>query len=363
MGGNSSLVQNKNSEIDALKHLTPAEWVQAKELAQGLDVRDSMAVISFGAKGQKDLSAMSDPILKAVRTKDAGAAGEVLTELLSEIKSLNAGSLAEQAETTLAKLPLVGRAFNKLDQFVGQYEKVSVKIDRTTAALETSKHTLSRDVVMLDQLYDQNSASFRQLLVYIGAGELKLDALHVEQAALAEQARTSGDMIDAQNVSDFSNALLRLERRVHDLKLSAMIALQTAPQIRLVQDGDQALIEKIQSSILTTIPLWKNQVIMAIAIFDQKKAAQLQRQVAKTTNDLMVENAEMLKASAADTTREVERGIVEIETLRTVNQKLIETIQETIDIQKQGHEKRMRVEAELKALEDELQKALIRGGG
>lgn len=360
MGGNSSIIQKSNSEIHALNHLTPEELVQAKELAQSLDVRDSMAVISFGVKPQKEMSAMSDPVLKAVRTKDAGEAGVVLTELLGEIKSLNAGSLAEQAEQGLSKIPLVGRAFNKLDQFVGQYEKVSVKIDRTTAALETSKHALTRDVVMLDQLYTQNTAYFRQLLVYIGAGELKLDALRVEQAALAEQARTSGDMLDAQNVSDFSNALVRLERRVHDLKLSAMISLQSAPQIRLVQDGDQALIEKIQSSILTTIPLWKNQVIIAIALFDQKKTAQLQRQVSKTTNDMLLKNAQMLRSSTADAAREVERGIVEIETLRTVNQQLIETIQETIDIQQAGHEKRMRVETELEELKTQLQEALTR---
>jgi uncharacterized protein YaaN involved in tellurite resistance len=240
---------------------------------------------------------------------------------------------------------------------------VSVKIDRTVVALEKSKHTLVRDVAMLDQLYAQNLDYLRQLLTYIGAGDLKLEAVRMEHATLAEQARESGDMLDAQNVSDLGNSIMRLERRVHDLKLGAMVALQSAPQIRLVQDGDQALVEKIQSSILTTIPLWKSQVIIAISLFDQKKAAELQRQVSKTTNDLLIRNAEMLKESSAKTAKEVERGIVEIETLRAVNQKLIETIQETIAIQQEGHDKRMQVEQELEGLKSELQATLsqVRG--
>lgn len=350
--------QNAQPELNALKHLTPAELAEARELAQALDVRDSLAVMGFGTKPQKEMSTLTDPILRAVRAKDAGAAGEILTELLSEIKSLNAGSLAEQAERSLSKLPLVGGMFSKLQQFIAQYEKVSVKMDRTVVALEDSKRTLVRDVAMLDQLYAQNTAYFRQLLTYIAAGDLKLEALRVEHGVLAAEAHASGDMIEAQNVSDLNNALLRLERRVHDLKLAAMVALQSAPQIRLVQEGDQALVEKIQSSILTTIPLWKNQVIIAIALFDQKKAVQLQKQVAQTTNDLLLQNAAMLQETTTNVARETERGIVEIETLRAVNQKLIDTIQESIEIQQAGHVKRMQVEAELEVLKGELQATL-----
>lgn len=359
----STQLQNADQDINALKHLTPGELQEAQQLAQALDVRNALEVVGFGVKPQKEMSALTDPILRAVKTRDVGAAGEVLTELLGEIKSLNAESLAAQVEHSVSRLPLVGSMFNKLQQFVSQYEKVSVKIDRTVTALEKSKYTLTRDIAMLDQLYVQNTNYFRQLLTYIGAGDLKLESLQVEHAALAETARASGDMVDEQNVSDLSNAMMRLERRVHDLKLGAMVALQSAPQIRVVQDGDQALVEKIQSSILTTIPLWKSQVIIAIALFDQRKAAELQKQVTKTTNDLLLGNANMLQQNTKAVAREVERGIVEIETLRTVNQKLIDTIQETIDIQKAGHAKRMQVETELEGLQNEIRDTLthVRG--
>lgn len=344
-------VPASDGEIQALKHLTPAELQEAKQLAQALDVRDSLAITSFAVKPQKELAALTDPILKMVTTKDSGVAGQVLTDLLQEIKSLDAGSFASQVESKLSKVPLLGRMFDKLDKFVSQYEKVSVKIDRTVVELEKSKNTLMRDVVMLDKLYEQNSLYFRQLLTYIGAGELKLDALRVEHAGIAEQARASRDPIEAQQVADMGNAIARLERRVHDLKLAAMIALQSAPQIRLVQNSDQSLTEKIQSSILTTIPIWKNQVIIAIALFDQKKATELQGAVARTTNDLLRKNAEMLRQSTTDVARETERGIVEIETLRAVNDQLIATIQETIEIQQEGSRKRKQVETELENLQ------------
>jgi uncharacterized protein YaaN involved in tellurite resistance len=343
-----------DAEIQALKHLTPAELQNAKQLAQALDVRDSLAITGFGVKPQKELTALTDPILKMVTTQDAGTAGEVLTTLLLEIKSLDAGSFASKVESNMSKLPFIGGMFNRFQQFVSQYEKVSVKIDRTVIELEKSKNTLTRDIAMLDKLYDQNGIYFRQLLTYIGAGELKLEALRIEHADMVEQVRSSGDPIEAQHAADLGYAIARLERRVHDLKLAAMIALQSSPQIRLVQNSDQALTEKIQSSILTTIPLWKNQVIIAIALFDQKKATELQRSVTKTTNELLTKNAALLHSSTVDVARETERGIVEIETLRAVNEQLIATIQETIQIQQEGHRKRVQVETELGHLQESL---------
>lgn len=358
MSADITSLQKSDSEINALKHLTPEELAQAKQLAQGLDVRDTPAVMGFGVKPQKELSALIDPVMRAVRTQDVGAAGDLLSDLLTEIKALDGNSLALQAEAKLSNLPAIGPLFSKLQQFLSRYEKLSVKLDRIIAALEKSKHTLLRDIAMLDQLHAQNMLYFRQLLTYIGAGDLKLDALRAEHAALAERARASGDMLDAHNVSDLSRAIARLERRVHDLRLGAMVALQSAPQIRLVQDGDQALAEKIQSSILTTIPLWKQQVAIALALYGQKKGAELQRRITQMTNELLTQNAEMLKQSAASTWREVERGIVDIETLRTVNQKLIETIQESLAIQQEGRAKRMQVEGELEVLQKELKDTL-----
>lgn len=347
----NQMVNASGSEIQALKHLTPVEMQDAKKIAQDLNVRDSLAITGFAVKPQKELAALTDPILKMVTTQDSGVAGEVLTELLQEIKSLDAGSFASQVENKMSKLPFVGGMFSKYQQFVSQYEKISVKIDRTVVELDKSKNTLTHDIVMLDKLYDQNGIYFRQLLTYIGAGELKLDALRVEHASMAEQARASADPIEAQQAADLGNAIARLERRVHDLKLAAMISLQSAPQIRLVQNSDQALTEKIQSSILTTIPLWKNQIIIAIALYDQKKATELQRSVAKTTNDLLTKNAAMLRQTTTEVARETERGIVEIETLRAVNEQLIATIQEAIEIQQEGSRKRLQVEKELEDLQ------------
>jgi uncharacterized protein YaaN involved in tellurite resistance len=351
-----TLSVSQKADIQALDQLTPAERQEANQLAQNLNVSDALAVTAFGVKPQRDMSALTDPVMKLVMTKDSGAAGEVLTSLLEEIRTLDAGSLATQTERALSKLPLVGWMFDKLRQFVSRYEKIGTKIDRITVELDKAKNVLTRDITMLEKLYEQNSGFFRQLLTYIAAGELKLDALHGERAGKLPDA--AADPVATQRSADLATAAARLERRVHDLKLTAMISLQSAPQLRLVQAGNQALVEKIQSSILTTIPLWKNQIIIAIALFDQQKGLALQQQVAKTTNELLTKNAEMLQQGTTGVAREVQRGVVEIETLRDVNQKLIHTIEETLEIQAEGQRKRRVVEAELGNLQSDLRKAL-----
>jgi uncharacterized protein YaaN involved in tellurite resistance len=357
MNGNDSTlpVFNSTGELQAIDQLTSAERQEANQLAQSLNVLDALAVTGFGVKQQRDMSALTDPVMKLVMTKDSGAAGEVLTALLEEIRSLDAGSLAVQTERALSKLPLVGWVFDKFRQFISRYEKIGTKIDRITVELDKSKNTLTRDIAMLEKLYEQNSVYFRQLLTYIAAGETKLEALGTDRAGMAVK---DADATRSQKSADLSSAIARLERRVHDLKLTAMISLQSAPQLRLVQGGDQALVEKIQSSILTTIPLWKNQIIIAIALFDQQKGLALQQQVVKTTNELLTKNAEMLQQGTTGVAREVQRGIVEIETLRDVNQKLIHTIEETLEIQAEGQRKRSVVEAELANLQSDLLKAL-----
>ena len=346
------------TQIDALKYLTPQELQQAQQLAQALDIHDSMAVTSFAAKPQKEMTSLTDPIMKMVTTKDAGAAGEVLTDLMTQVKVLNAGSFAAQSESWATQLPIVGGWFSKVEHFISEYEKIGAKIDHIVIELDTTKNTLNRDVALLDQLYAQNTAFFRQLLTYIAAGELKLQELKPEQEKSAQQAQASNDPVLAQQVADMGNAISRLERRVYDLKLTAMIALQTAPQIRLVQNGDQALVEKIQTSLLTTIPLWKNQVIIAITLFDQKKGLELQRAVTDTTNELLLKNAEMLQQGTAAVARETERGIVEIQTLHTVNDKLIATIEEALQIQAEGRQKRQEAEGQLEQMQKDLQAKL-----
>lgn len=352
------VVQQPADQIDALKYLSPEELAQAKQIAAGLNINDTMAVTSFAAKPQKELSALTDPIMKTVATKDAGVAGEALTDLMTQVKQLNADSFAEQAESWVTKVPLVGGLFSNVQHFISQYEAVGAKIDRISAELDSSSRVLSRDIALLDNLYAQNRTYFRNLLTYIAAGELKLQELGPERDKLAAQARASNDPVLAQQVQDMGNAIARLERRVYDLKLSSMISLQTAPQIRLVQNGDQSLVEKIQTSLLTTIPLWKNQVIIAITLFDQKKGLELQRAVTDTTNQLLLKNAEMLRQGSTGVAREVERGIVELDTLKTVNDQLINTIEDTLQIQAEGRQKRAEAEGQLQQMQRDLQAKL-----
>ena len=346
-------------EIQALKHLQPAEVQLAQEIAQGLDVRDALAISAFGVRPQTEMSALTDPILKMIATKDAGAAGEALSALMVQVKALDAGSLGNLTESVLARLPGVGWSFSKVQQYRARQEKVGAKIDRIVVQLEKTRFALSRDVALLDQLYGQNTACLRGLLVYIAAGEMKLEALRAEQAALAAAAGAAHDPLQAQAVADQGNTIARLERRVHDMKLAAMVSLQTAPQIRLIQNSDQSLTEKIQSSILTTIPLWKNQVVLAIALFAQKKGAILQRKVAETTNEMLRRNAQTLHQGTTEVAREAERGIVEIETLRTVNDELIHTIEDSLQIQEEGRRKRQEAEGQLQQMQAELRAALV----
>lgn len=347
-----------DGDVRALQRLTPEETKEAHEIARAFDVRDSVAITGFGVKPQKEMNALTDPIMRLVATRETGEAGKSLTALMTNIHELNADSVAGQIESRATRLPVVGTWFRGARQFISRYEKIGVKIDRTLAALETSKNTLTRDVALLDRLYDQNVACIRGLLTYIAAGEMKIEELRAESRTLTEAAAASENPIHVQDAADLGNAITRLERRVYDLKLSAQVALQSGPQIRLVQNADQALVEKIQSSILTTIPLWKSQVIIAIGLFNQKKAMELQRAVTQTTNDMLVRNAEMLKQGAAAVARESERGVVELETLHRVNQTLIETIEETLEIQEEGRQKRHEAEAALEQIQKERQAKL-----
>jgi uncharacterized protein YaaN involved in tellurite resistance len=348
-----------DGEGRALQRLTAGEAQEAAEIARALDVRDSVAIGSFGVKPQKEMNALTDPIMRLVATRETGEAGRSLTSLITAIRELDADSRMGQLESAAARLPVVGPWFRGARRFIARYEKVGVKIDRTLAALETSKNTLSRDVALLDRLFEQNVACIRGLLTCIGAGEITLHRLRAEHRARAEAAAASQDPVDVQDAADLGDGITRLERRVHDLKLSAQVAMQSGPQIRLVQSADQALVEKIQSSILTTIPLWKNQVIIAIGLFNQRKALELQRAVTETTNDMLVRNAAMLKQGTVAAARESERGIVELETLRQVNRTLIETIEETLRIQAEGRQKRQEAEAALEVIQQDRQARLV----
>jgi uncharacterized protein YaaN involved in tellurite resistance len=339
--------------------LAAGEIARAEEIARRFDPRPSNAILQFGVAAQKRMGDLVTPILQKVRTKDAGPAGEALTTLMMRVKELGADSLARQAESILARLPLIGRAFSHIQRFLSRYERIAVKIDRIVEELKQARQTLLSDITQFDALYKENAADYRETLVHIRAGEIKLNELRSECAAAEARAARENSLTTSQEARDLGGLVTRLERRVHDLKLTAMIALQMAPQIRLVQSGDQTLVEKIQNSILTTIPLWKNQVVVAISLFNQRKALELQRAVTDTTNELLTSNARLLQQGVTGIARESERGIVELATLQEVNNQLISTIQETLQIQEEGRRKRREAEAELIGLQVQLKEALV----
>jgi len=338
--------------------LAPAEFEKAKAVAAGIDLSDTQAVIQFGAGAQGRIASFADTILAEIRNKDSGYVGEVLGGLVLKIKELDVGSLGTGGNFW-SNIPLIGGLVDTVRRFITRYEKLSVQIEKILMELETARMNLLKDITMLDALFGKNTEYLKELDIIIAAGKLKVE--EVRERVLPElkaKADTSNDPADAQRLQDMNQLLNRFEKKLHDLQLSRMISIQTGPQIRLIQNNDQTLVEKIQSSILTTIPLWKNQIIIAISLFRQKKALELQKQVTDTTNELLTKNSEMLKTGSIGVARESERGIVEIETLKKVNDDLISTIEETLKIQKEGREKRATAETELRRMEEELKMRL-----
>jgi uncharacterized protein YaaN involved in tellurite resistance len=337
--------------------LSPADRAKAAEIARAVDVTDSTAVISYGLPAQSRIATFADSLLGDVRNKDAGAGGVALNDLLKKVRELDIDALSPSGKP---HIPIVGRFSNVFNRFAAKYQKVAGSIDRIVDALERSRMGLLKDMTVLDKMYELNLEYLKQLDVYIAAGEQALEELNVTRLPeLQVEAQTSDDPMAAQRLADFQQAVTRFERRLHDLRLTRTIAVQTAPQIRLIQGSDHDLVEKIQSSILTTVPLWKNQIVIAISLYRQQKALALQHQVAETTNELLAKNAELLREGQAKVGREVERGVVDVETLRKVNTELIATLEETIRIQDEGRQRRLQAEGEIVQLQGELRQKLI----
>ena len=348
----------ENYDVARWNEMTPEEQKKVMELAAQINVTDSQSVISFGAAAQQELARFSDTILDQIRNKDAGTVGESLTELLGRVQELDAGSLDPSKNSGLSKL--FGGFRAEARKFVNRYDKMSTSIEKIIDSLEKSKVQLIRDITMLDVMYVKNLEHLKQLDIFIMAGTLKLQELNGKVLpALREQAARTGDSLDAQKVKDAMDLINRFEKKIHDLKLTRMIAIQTAPQIRLIQSNDQMLVERIQSSILNTIPLWKNQIVISITLLRQQDALKLQKSVTDSTNELLAKNSELLKTGSIQVAKENERGIVELETLKKVNTDLVATLQETLKIQSEGRTKRMQVESELKVMENDLKARLM----
>ena len=339
-----------------VEELTPAERAEVEKIKEGIDLTNSAAIIDFGTAAQKNIADFSDNILCNVRAKDSGYVGELLGELLTNVKGFEPES---SGRGFLKKLPLVGHLVGKVETVMQGYEKVSVQVEKVKTSLQKARMLMMKDVMTLDTLSAKNLEYFKTLELYIRAGEEKMQEMReVTLPKLRAQAAASSDPMAAQVVSDFESSVERFEKKVHDLKISKTISIQTAPQIRLIQNNDKVLIDRVQSAIYNSIPLWKNQMVIALGLANQKKVLEMQHSVNEMTNDLLKKNAEMPKIGTIETAKENERSIVDIETVRKVNDDLVTTIEETLKIQQEGRAKRRAAEAELVELEGRLKKAL-----
>ncbi|KYD34498.1 hypothetical protein B4114_1254 [Geobacillus stearothermophilus] len=351
-------LEEGETTANALDALKPEHREKALALARQIDPANHQAILQYGVAAQAELSKFSHAILHHVQTKDAGPVGEVISELMAKIKEVNPDDLMTAKKGFLSRL--FGTVAKPLQGMVAKYQKIGVEIDKIADQLEKHRHLLFRDIMMLETLYEKNKEYFEALNIYIAAAEYKLEELRTktipEKQAAAER---SGDQMAWQEVQDLRQFADRLEKRVHDLKLSRQVTIQTAPQIRMIQHMNETLVERIQSSILNAIPLWKNQVVIALTLFRQQKAAEAQKQVAETTNELLLRNSELLKTNSIAIAKENERGLVDIETLKRTQENLIATLEETLKIQAEGRLKRQQAERELAAMEAELKQTLL----
>lgn len=354
---NTSLVSTQK-ELQPIEENTFSEKdvLQIRKLKDDIDFTNNTNILQYGSEVQGNISRFSDQILENVRAKDSGHVGELLSSLTSKVEEFNESS----PKKFVRNIPLVGRLVGKADNITNRYDKLSVQVSKISTELDASRNQMMKDIILLDGMYQKNVEYFKTLEIYIEAGKQKVkEANEITLPKLRDEAVKSSNPLATQVVTDFEESVARFEKKVHDLELSRTIALQTAPQIRLIQNNDKMLVERVNSTILNTIPLWKNQMVIALGLVNQQKAIQMQRQVSEATNNLLRKNAEMLKQNTLDTARENERGIVDVETIEEVNAKLIETVQEVLKIQQEGRSQRQNAEKELVRIEENLKQTLI----
>ena len=338
--------------------LTDEEKKAIDKFNSEIDVYDQTQILQFGSAAQDKISKFSDDVLQNVRTKDTGAVGDLLGELVAEIKSFD-NALADNSKMNIIER-IFSTAKREFDKLVAKYSKIEKNIDSIENGLEKDKLQMLKDINVFDNMYEKNLEYFKEISLYIIAGEKKLEELNnVTLPALKKVAEESGDHLDVQKVQDMENIINRFEKKLYDLKTTRLISIQMAPQIRLLQNNDAELVEKIQSSITNTIPLWKNQMVLALGINNAQKALKNQQAVSKLTNDMLKKNSETLKQGSIKIAEESEKAIVDIETLRKTNQDIIETIDKVIEIHKNGRIKRAESEKELASLEQELKDKLL----
>ena len=336
------------------KLLTEEERKVVREFSKKIDITDSSLVLQYGAAAQKNVASFSEDALSSVRSKDLGEVGEALSSLVVELKGFG------EEEDKKGLFGFFKKTGNKLETMKAQYAKAEVNVDKIVAALEQHQVTLMKDIAMFDQMYEMNLKYYKELTMYILAGKLRLEEVRSgELEELRKTAEQSGLAEDAQKYNDMVNLCNRFEKKLHDLELTRMVSIQMGPQTRLLQNNDTLMVEKIQTSLVNTIPLWKSQMVLALGMEHSRQATEAQRAVADTTNELLKKNADMLKMGTIATAKEAERSVIDIETLQHTNQQLISTLDEVINIQRDGAAKRKEAEAELGRIEGELKQKLM----
>ena len=353
----SKVTEEKIEESLNYDLLSSEEKQAIDDFNKKINVEDATQILQYGAKAQTKISQFSDSVLENVKTKQTGEVGNLLADLVADIKSFDS-AVSTENKTGLAKL--FNSAKKQLDRIIAKYNKVENNIDRVEAELEKHKLQMLKDITIFDTMYDKNLEYFKELSLYIIAGDLKIKELReTVLPALQAKAKETGEQLDVQKVNDMENMINRFEKKIYDLKTTRVISIQMAPQIRLLQNNEAELVEKIQGSLINTIPLWKNQIVIALGINNAKQALGAQKAVTELTNDMLKKNSEILKQGSIEIAEESERAIVDIETLQKTNRDLIETLDKVIEIHENGRTKRAEAEKELENIEKELKEKMI----
>ena len=350
-------VEAKAAEVKKLdiSALSPAEQAAVHEFAGKIDILNTEQVMNYGAAAQKNISEFSDAALNTVRTKDLGEVGDMLSDLVVELKGMNFSQEEKKGLKGLFK-----KGGQNIASLKAQYDKAEVNVDKIVESLENHEVTLMKDITLMDKMYERNEEYMKELTMYILAGKLRIEQLRNEELPkYQEKARESGLPEDAQAANDFANMIGRFEKKIHDLELTRTISIQMSPQIRMVQNNDTLMMEKIRSSINNTIPLWKNQMVLALSLYHSDQAMKAQREVPNVTNQLLEANAQAQHQGSVEIAKESERGIVDLETLQKTNQELIQALDEVKKIQDDGRVRRLRAEEELARIEAELREKLL----
>ena len=347
------IIEEKKEVVEEIE-LTEEEKQMVDQFVDKIEISNSNSILQYGVGAQKKISDFSQSALNEVKTKDLGEIGDILSKVVFQLKNF------EEGEEKKGVFGFFKKGKDKVTQMKINYENAENNIDEMCNVLENHQVQLLKDIAMLDRMYDINRTYFKELCMYILAGKKKLKKLEDEEIPkLKERAKQTNNPQDAQELKDFVDLCNRFEKKIHDLELTKMISLQMAPQIRLIQNNDSLMAEKIQSTLINTIPLWKNQMVLSLGVAHATEAAKVQREVTDMTNELLRKNAEILKTSTIETAKESERGIVDIETLRVTNESLISTLDEILNIQTEGRKKRREAEIELRNIENQLKDKLI----